>query len=59
MLLGDGHPVADAPTAEVLGGGWYFATQVARVLPGALDAESAAALMRAARPDAVLQEVAP
>ena len=34
MLLGDGRPVADAPTAEVLGGGWYFATQTARVLGG-------------------------
>ena len=32
VLLGDGRPVADAPTAEVLGGGWYFATQTARVL---------------------------
>jgi energy-coupling factor transport system ATP-binding protein len=56
---GGGRPVADAPTAEVLGGGWYFATQVARVLPGALDAESGAALLRAARPEAVLQEVTP
>ena len=35
VLLGDGRPVADAPTAEVLGGGWYFATQTARVLGGA------------------------
>ena len=34
ILLGDGLPVADAPTAEVLGGGWYFATQTARVLGG-------------------------
>jgi energy-coupling factor transport system ATP-binding protein len=59
VLLGEGRPVADAPTADVLGGGWYFATQVARVLPGALDAESGAALVRAAaEPDAVLQEVA-
>ena len=30
VLLGDGRPVADAPTAEVLAGGWYFATQTAR-----------------------------
>jgi energy-coupling factor transport system ATP-binding protein len=47
VLLGDGRPVADAPTTEVLGGGWYFATQVARVLPGsgALDPESAARLL--------------
>ncbi|HWK28137.1 MAG TPA: ATP-binding cassette domain-containing protein [Solirubrobacter sp.] len=35
VLLGDGRPVADAPPAEVLAGGWYFATQVARVLGGA------------------------
>ncbi len=49
ILLGDGRPVADAPTAEVLGGGWYFATQTARVLGGAggaLDPESGAALLR-------------
>ena len=35
VLLGDGRPVADAPTAEVLAGGWYFATQTARILGGA------------------------
>jgi len=35
ILLGDGHPVADASPREVLAGGWYFATQVARVLCGA------------------------
>jgi energy-coupling factor transport system ATP-binding protein len=52
ILLGDGRPVADAATADVLGGGWYFSTQVARVVPGALDAESAAALLAA--PDAEL-----
>ena len=47
MLLGDGAPVADAATAEVLGGGWYFATQTARILGGgALDPESGAALLR-------------
>jgi energy-coupling factor transport system ATP-binding protein len=51
VLLGDGRPVADAPTPEVLGGGWYFATQTARVLGGAggaLDPESGAALLAAA-----------
>jgi energy-coupling factor transporter ATP-binding protein EcfA2 len=48
ILLGDGRPVADAPTAEVLGGGWYFATQTARVLGGgALDPEAGAALLNA------------
>jgi energy-coupling factor transport system ATP-binding protein len=49
VLLGDGAPVADAPTAEVLGGGWYFATQTARILGGgALLPEDGAALLRAA-----------
>jgi energy-coupling factor transport system ATP-binding protein len=47
ILLGDGRPVADAPTEEVLGGGWYFATQTARVLGGgALTPEHGAALLR-------------
>ena len=49
VLLGDGAPVADAPTSEVLGGGWYFATQTARILGGgALLPEEGAALLRAA-----------
>jgi len=47
VLLGDGRPVADATTAEVLGGGWYFATQTARILGGAaLLPEDGAALLR-------------
>ena len=47
VLLGDGAPVADAPTSEVLGGGWYFATQTARILGGcALLPEEGAALLR-------------
>jgi energy-coupling factor transport system ATP-binding protein len=46
ILLGDGRPVADAPTREVLGGGWYFSTQTARVLGGgALLPEDGAALV--------------
>ena len=57
ILLGDGRPVADAPTAEVLGGGWYFATQTARVLGGgALLPEDGAALLRAeAAPEIVTE----
>jgi energy-coupling factor transport system ATP-binding protein len=50
VLLGDGRPVADAPTAEVLSGGWYFATQTARILGGeggALLPEEGAAVLRA------------
>jgi len=47
VLLGDGRPVADAPTADVLAGGWYFATQTARILDGAaLLPEEGAALLR-------------
>jgi energy-coupling factor transport system ATP-binding protein len=47
VLLGDGRPVADAPTADVLAGGWYFATQTARILGGAaLLPEDGAALLR-------------
>jgi energy-coupling factor transport system ATP-binding protein len=46
VLLGDGRPVADAPTREILGGGWYFATQVARIVPGALTPEEGAAHLR-------------
>ncbi len=34
VLLADGRVIADAPTAEVLSGGWYFATETARVLGG-------------------------
>jgi energy-coupling factor transport system ATP-binding protein len=32
VLLGDGVVIADGPMAEILSGGWYFATEVARVL---------------------------
>ena len=35
VLLADGRAIADAPIAEVLTGGWYFATETARVLGGA------------------------
>ena len=49
VLLGDGRPIADGPAAEVLSGGWYFATETARILGGAggaLDPETGAALVR-------------
>jgi energy-coupling factor transport system ATP-binding protein len=32
VLLGDGVCIADGPSADILSGGWYFATEVARVL---------------------------
>jgi energy-coupling factor transporter ATP-binding protein EcfA2 len=34
VLLGRGEVVADGPPAELLAGGWYFSTEVARVLDG-------------------------
>jgi energy-coupling factor transport system ATP-binding protein len=44
VLLGDGAPIADAETGEVLSGGWYFATEVARILdlPGVVTPEQGA-----------------
>jgi len=32
VLLADGRVIADGPAREVLAGGWYFATETARVL---------------------------
>jgi energy-coupling factor transport system ATP-binding protein len=50
VLLGDGEVIADGPAAEVLSGGWYFATEVARVLglPGVISPEQGADLLREA-----------
>jgi energy-coupling factor transport system ATP-binding protein len=49
VLLGDGVVIADGPPAEILSGGWYFATEVARVLdaPGVVTPEQGAALLAA------------
>ncbi|HEY6758642.1 MAG TPA: ATP-binding cassette domain-containing protein [Baekduia sp.] len=46
VLLADGRPIADGPASEVLAGGWYFATETARVTDGRalLPAEGAALL---------------
>jgi energy-coupling factor transport system ATP-binding protein len=50
VLLGAGAVIADGPAAEVLGGGWYFATEVARVLDGcALTPEQGALVLARAR----------
>ncbi len=49
VLLADGRPIADAPAREVLAGGWYFATETARILggeAGALLPEEGAELLR-------------
>lgn len=44
VLLGDGVVIADGPAEEILSGGWYFATEVARVLdlPGVVTPEQGA-----------------
>jgi energy-coupling factor transport system ATP-binding protein len=48
VLLGDGVVIADGPATEVLSGGWYFATEVARVLdlPGVITPEQGAEALR-------------
>jgi len=52
VLLGDGVVIADGPAREVLSGGWYFATEVARVLdlPGVVTPEQGAAALRGEGP---------
>jgi energy-coupling factor transport system ATP-binding protein len=45
VLLADGRPIADGPTAEVLTGGWYYATETARIV-GALTPEEGAERIR-------------
>jgi energy-coupling factor transporter ATP-binding protein EcfA2 len=52
VLLADGRPIADGPTSELLAGGWYFATETARILGGAggaLRPEQGAELLATAR----------
>jgi energy-coupling factor transport system ATP-binding protein len=55
VLLGDGVVVADDGVREILSGGWYFATEVARILPGtgAILPADGAELLRATREGAV------
>ena len=50
LLLGDGELIADGPAAAILSGGWYFATEVARILggDGAITPEAGAPLLREA-----------
>jgi energy-coupling factor transporter ATP-binding protein EcfA2 len=50
VLLGEGVVIADGPVEEILSGGWYFATEVARVLdlPGVVTPEQGAAVLRGA-----------
>lgn len=51
VLLGDGELIADAGAGDMLSGGWYFATEVARVLdhPGVITVEQGAEFIRARR----------
>jgi energy-coupling factor transporter ATP-binding protein EcfA2 len=49
VLMGQGVVIADAPTGEVLSGGWQFATDTARILgeaSGALTPEQGAELLQ-------------
>jgi len=52
VLLGDGVVIADGPAGEILSGGWYFATEVARILdrPGLISPEQGAVLLRGEDP---------
>jgi len=52
VLLGEGVAIADGSAAEILSGGWYFATEVARVLdlPGVVTPEQAAAALTGESP---------
>jgi energy-coupling factor transport system ATP-binding protein len=51
VLLGDGVVIADGPATEILSGGWYFATEVARILdiPGTITPEQGAAVLEEGR----------
>ena len=55
ILLADGRVIADGPAADLLAGGWYFATETARILGGAggaLRPEEGAELLHGARMEA-------
>ncbi|HEX9481554.1 MAG TPA: ATP-binding cassette domain-containing protein [Solirubrobacteraceae bacterium] len=58
VLLADGRVIADGPIGEILAGGWYFATETARILGGAggalLPDQGAALLQEARRAPAVI-----
>jgi energy-coupling factor transport system ATP-binding protein len=50
VVLADGRPIADGPPHEVLGSGIYFATETARIVPGALTPEDAVTALMGAKP---------
>lgn len=48
ILMAEGRVIADGPVGDILSGGWYFATETARILGGegqALTAEQGAAVI--------------
>jgi energy-coupling factor transport system ATP-binding protein len=51
ILLGDGVVIADGDAAQILSGGWYFATEVARILdlPGVVTPEQGVAALQRRR----------
>jgi energy-coupling factor transport system ATP-binding protein len=61
ILLADGRIIADGPTTELLAGGWYFATETARILGGAGGAllpEQGVALLQRPQGAVALESVA-
>jgi energy-coupling factor transporter ATP-binding protein EcfA2 len=59
VLLANGRVIADGPIEEILAGGWYFATETARILGGAggvLLPEQGAELLLRGRPPVATSE---
>ena len=53
ILLARGEVAADGSAAELLAGGWYFSSEVARILDGsAITVEDGIAVLRGASPQA-------
>ena len=61
VLMGDGEAIADGPADEILSGGWYFATEVARILGGggAITPEAGARVLERALAAAAAIEASP
>jgi energy-coupling factor transport system ATP-binding protein len=61
VLVADGRVIADGPIAEILSGGWYFATETARILGGAggvlIPEQGAELLLRVRQPIAPSERV--
>jgi energy-coupling factor transport system ATP-binding protein len=59
ILLADGRAIADGPASELLAGGWYFATETARILGGAGGALLPEQGARLLTPDIATGEIVP